>query len=44
MTIEFSEEIFKKCSKLTSRENLCSRSQAVPTGWMERHDVTKVAF
>ena len=44
MTIEFSEQIFKKCSKLKFHENMCSRSQAVPTGWTDRHDVLIVAF
>jgi hypothetical protein len=44
MTTEFSENIFKKCSKLKFHENLCSTSQAVPTGWMDRYDVLIVAF
>ena len=44
MKLEFSQQIFKKCSNIKCHKNLSSGSWAVPCSWKDIHDKANSCF
>jgi len=44
MKLEFSLQIFEKCSNIKFHENPCSGSQVIPCGQTDRHNEVKSRF